>query len=140
MLLRSKLRIDSRLEEVSRARRWLMEHALEAGFPEDETHRLGLALSEACTNVIKHAYGGAAGNAIDLELDADAERLVVRIRDTGKPFDPASYTPPDLSRVHESGYGVHLMRSIMDEVRYAPSPGGGTTLTMVRLRERRPSS
>ncbi len=134
--MRSELRIESRVEEVSRARRWLVEHALAAGFPEEETRRLGLAISEACTNVIEHAYGGRAGYAIDLELDADAERLVVRIRDTGRPFDPSSYRPPDLSRAHESGYGVHLMRSIMDEVHYAPSPEGGTTLTMVRLRQK----
>jgi len=126
--------IESRVEEVARARRWLAEHALAAGFPEDETRRVGLALSEACTNVIEHAYGGQPGHHIDLQLDVDAERLTVRVRDTGRPFDPASYRPPDLSRAHESGYGVHLMRSIMDEVRYAPSEEGGTQLTMVRLR------
>jgi anti-sigma regulatory factor (Ser/Thr protein kinase) len=125
------------VEEVARARRWLTEHALAAGFPEDETGRVGLALSEACANVIEHAYGGQPGHDVDLELDVNAERLVVSIKDTGRPFDPASYRPPDLSRACESGYGVHLMRSIMDEVRYAPSAGGGTQLTMVRLRQKK---
>jgi serine/threonine-protein kinase RsbW len=134
MVLRSELRIDSRIEEVARARRWLVEHAAAEGFPEDEVRQLGLVVSEACANVVEHAYDGRSGNPIDLTLVIDDRGLTLSIRDVGAPFDADNYAPPDLSAPQEGGYGVHIIRSVMDSVRYDTSETTGTTLTLVKRR------
>jgi serine/threonine-protein kinase RsbW len=134
MALRSELRIDSRIEEVARARRWLVEHAAAEGFSEHEVRQLGLVVSEACANVVEHAYDGRAGNPIDLALAIDDRVLTLSIRDVGAPFDVDTYAPPDFGVPQEGGYGVHIIRSVMDSVRYDTSETTGTTLTLTKRR------
>lgn len=134
MRVRSALRIDSRMEEVARARRWLAEHAAAEGFSAAEVRRLGLAVSEACANVVEHAYGGEPGHDIELELRIDEESLTLCIRDAGRPFRSDLYVPPALDVPQEGGYGVHIIRSVMDSVEYDVSSGNGTTLRLVKRR------
>ncbi len=135
--MRAELLLDSRLEEITRARQWLTEHASAQGFSDKEVRNLGLVVSEACANVIKHAYGGRAGNPIELRLTIDERSLTLKICDTGVKFDLEGYQPPDLSEPHEGGYGVFIIHSLMDEVEYDSSQERGTTLTLVK---NRPSS
>ena len=134
MGIRSNLHIDSRMSEVTRVRNWLGEYAKAEGFSNEEVRKLALVVSEACVNVIEHAYGGRPSNPIDLSLAIDDERLVLKIRDVGSKFDLADYQPPDLSEPHEGGYGIYIMRSLMDRVEYDTSDERGTTLTLVKLR------
>lgn len=132
--MRSELLIDSRVEEVARARNWLTEHASAEGFSSKDVRNLGLVVSEACVNVIEHAYRGQPGNPIELSLSIDEANLTLTIRDVGEKFDPETYEPPDLSEPHESGYGVFIIRSLMDEVRYDTSAKQGTTLMLIKHR------
>ncbi len=138
-MVQSALLIDSRVEEVARARKWLSDHAAAEGFSDGDVRKLGLVLSEACVNVIEHAYRGEAGNPIRLHLFIDDEALRLTIRDFGVRFDLEGYAPPDLSEAHEGGYGVFIMRSIMDEVEYDTSGPKGTALKLVKRRPSHPS-
>ncbi len=131
--------IDSRVEEVARAREWLSERAGAEGFSDREVHKLGLVVSEACVNIIKHAYHGQPGNPIELRLSIDETNLVLTLRDVGDKFDLEEYEPPDLSEAHEGGYGVFIIRSLMDEVEYDTSAERGTTLTLVKHRPNSPT-
>ncbi len=133
-----QLLIDSRLEEVARARKWLSEHASAQGFSDAEVRKLGLVVSEACVNIIEHAYAGEPGNSIQLRLFIDDARLVLEIRDFGARFNLETYKPPDLSEPHEGGYGVFIMRSLMDKVEYDTSGEQGTILTLVKHRSSNP--
>jgi serine/threonine-protein kinase RsbW len=128
--------IDSRLTEIARARQWLRHQARAAGFTEREVRDLELVLSEACTNVIKHAYHGQPDYPIALRLAIDETKLVLVIRDIGTKFDLSAYTPPDLDQPQERGYGVFIIRSLMDEVHYDTTGEQGTTLTLVKYRSR----
>ena len=139
MAIHSELLIDSRVEEVSRARKWLSDHAAAEGFSGGDVRKLGLVLSEACVNVIEHAYLGEAGNPIELQLSIDDESLRLTIRDTGARFELEDYELPDLDEPHEGGYGVFIMRSLMDEVEYDTSGQQGTVLTLIKRRPARPS-
>ncbi len=139
MAIQSEMLIDSRVEEVSRARRWLSDHAAAEGFSEGDVRKLGLVLSEACVNVIEHAYLGEVGHPIELQLSIDDESLRLTVRDTGARFELEDYEPPDLDEPHEGGYGVFIMRSLMDEVSYSTSGQQGTTLTLIKRRPARPS-
>ncbi len=131
---RAELLIDSRIEEIARAREWLTGLASAGGFSDKEVRGFGLVVSEACANIVKHAYRGQSGNPIELRLAVDETSLVLKIQDEGERFDLESYSPPDLGEPHEGGYGVFIMRSVMDEVHYDTSGERGTTLTLVKRR------
>ena len=130
----AELAIESRVAEIARARAWVSEQARAAGFPDQTVSQLGLVVSEACANVIKHAYHGAPGHPIDLHLAVDDTKLVLSIRDVGAKIDLNAYEPPDLDEAHEGGYGIFIMRSLMDEMHYDTSSDRGTTLTLVKYR------
>ncbi len=126
------LTIASRLAELGRARAWVSDHARAAGMTEQAVNELRLAVSEAVANVIEHGYRGEPDHAIALHLDVDDTKLVLTIHDDGEPFALEGYEPPDFDEPREGGYGVFLIRSLMDEVRYETPAGGGTTLTLVK--------
>ena len=126
------LEIASKVSEIARAREWMSAHARAAGLSERVISQVALAMSEACTNVIKHAYRGESTHSIDLHLEVGSAKLVLIIRDIGERFDLQAYQPPNLDEPQESGYGVFLMRNLMDEVEYDVSGSQGTTLTLVK--------
>ncbi len=99
------------------ARRWL--RAIDAS--EEETYEVVAACGEACTNVIQHAYG-ATGGTLELRFDRTEAEVEVRIRDYGT-WRGAS--PGD------GGWGLELMRGLMDDVAIERG-SGGTTVTMRR--------
>lgn len=76
---------------------------------------------EAFTNVVLH--GGSPPDAgLGVEIDTLPDRLTIRLLDHGRSFDPSAVPAPDLENPSESGYGVFIMNSMMDEVTYR---GGG---------------
>jgi len=97
-------------------------HAVEAGFPDKVVSELKIAVDEACTNVIEHAYKGAENRDIDVDVIIQADRFTVRIRDEGDRFDEGAYDEPDIfayaNEGRAGGFGVHIMRRLMDRVEY----------------------
>ena len=95
--------------------------------------KVQLAVDEACTNIIKHAYSGQIG-IITLTCELLDDNLVITIRDKGKPFNPCSVPPPDLEADLEQrtigGLGIYFMQKMMDDVSYEFSPEEGNKLTM----------
>ena len=132
--MQAELVIQSSPPEVRRARDWVSEKAADAGFTDREVSELALVVSEACANVIKHAYHNEPNHPINLKLTIDEVRLVLVMRDFGATFDLANYQPPDLDVPQEGGYGVFIIRSLMDEVDYDVSDQPGTTLRLVKNR------
>jgi serine/threonine-protein kinase RsbW len=89
-------------------------------------YNVQLATHEACTNIIRHAYDGTADGRIEIVLTlqfAQPPCLAVDLYDTGRPFDKDAYKPPNLAKVQEYGYGLFLIRNLMDSVTYTPTPG-----------------
>ncbi len=89
-------------------------------------YNIHLAVHEACANIIEHAYAGqAAGRiALAITLHKGQHRLMVELRDTGRSFNIEQVPEPDLESLQEGGYGLFLMRSLMDEVIYQPGVDG----------------
>lgn len=123
------------LEEV---RDFVARHASDAAFEPDAVEQLKMAVDECCTNVIEHAYRGESERPIDIAVIVESDRLAVRIRDEGQAFDPAAYREPDLvqfARTRKSGgFGVHIMRRLMDEVRFR-THGRKNECYMVKYRD-----
>jgi serine/threonine-protein kinase RsbW len=83
-----------------------------------------LALHEACTNIIEHAYVGMNGHiTIYFSIVSQPHRLIIDLFDRGKTFSINDIPPPDLGIAHTSGYGIFLIRELLDEVLYEPEFG-----------------
>jgi serine/threonine-protein kinase RsbW len=90
--------------------------------PEVTIYNVQLAIQEACTNIIEHAYGGQPDNrlSVTFTLDEGTHHLIIELQDTGQPFDETTVCPPDLDVPQEGGYGLFLMHALLDEVVYTP--------------------
>lgn len=127
-----ELTIDSRLENLSVIADFLATSMTQLDIRKG-IYEVQLAVDEACTNIIHHAYSSERGT-ITISCELQDKDLVITIRDSGSPFDPSAVPPPDLRTNLEErrvgGLGIHLMRNIMDEVSYNFDSEKGNTLIM----------
>jgi serine/threonine-protein kinase RsbW len=133
-MIESQLTIESKLESISEARRWLEDLTARTGFSEEDMGSLKLVISEACSNIIRHAYKGEGGHDIILSARVDDEKLALNIRDFGAKIDLSKYKEPSLDEPQEGGYGIYLMYRLMDSVEYDTSAEAGTTLIIVKFK------
>ncbi|MGA2402486.1 MAG: ATP-binding protein [Syntrophobacteraceae bacterium] len=103
------------------------------GFEAKETDKLVLAVDEACTNVIRHAYDNSGDERIIVTFILGLDYLELTIRDFGSGADPATFRGRDLDQIRPGGLGVHFIKSAVDKVEYVTPPGGGTLLKMIKF-------
>jgi serine/threonine-protein kinase RsbW len=130
-----QLEIRGGNEIIARARAWTGQIANALGADRVAAADFILAISEACTNVVRYAYTGQPESYLILTAEQIDERIIFRVRDFGVKFDPEllrSSDPGDELRV--GGYGIYLMQQVMDEVRYITDHPVGTELILVRRR------
>jgi serine/threonine-protein kinase RsbW len=77
-----------------------------------------LATTEACTNVIKHAYKFDETKCFDLLIKVNKELFFAEVLYEDPDFDPQEIPVPDLTEIKEGGLGVFIIRNIMDFVKY----------------------
>jgi serine/threonine-protein kinase RsbW len=87
-----------------------------------------LAAHEACTNIIEHAYKGRTDGRVrvtlSLDLSAQPIQMSVDLFDTGVSFNPDTVPKPNLDIPHERGYGLFLIRELMDDVSFTMGQQG----------------
>lgn len=119
--------IESKTEQLVVVREFVSHAAREFGFSDEEVSKIALAVDEACTNVIKHAYKFDPGKQIIVNVKSNNGAFEISITDDGKRFNPDKLQAPDmkeyLSHYRKGGLGVYLMKSLMDEVEYSVTPG-----------------
>jgi len=85
-------------------------------------NRIQLVVDEACTNVINYAYSEEGTGLLYLKLEYKDQELIITLKDWGKPFDPNTIPPPDLSLDVEDrkigGLGIYFIKNIMDDINY----------------------
>src|SRR6185369_16743257 len=99
----------------------------------DEIDSLELAVNEAASNVMKHAYHGRCDQRIQLDGEAYRDRVAIRLHHLGDPFDPDTVPDPSLDGSRESGFGLYLMNSSVDEVRYSRDDRGKHCIALVKV-------
>jgi len=103
-----------------------------AGFTKRDARRMILAVDEACSNIIKHAYGNDTKKTISIVIQNDREHFTVTLRDYGKKPDMSTIAPRDLEDVRPGGLGTHFMAAAFDQVRYDTGEEQGTLLTLIK--------
>ncbi|HEV8179599.1 MAG TPA: ATP-binding protein [Gaiellaceae bacterium] len=131
-----RLRVPARAEYVALARLALSGLADIVALPEELLADLKLALTEAVSNSVRHAYADGGGFvSIAYVLSPDA--LAVEVEDDGKGFDPER--PPALEgeELTEGGLGIAIIRTIVDEFELHSQPGvRGSRLRFVKRLQR----
>ena len=84
---------------------------------------LKLALTEAASNSVRHAYGDKDAGVVDISYQLFSDRLVIEVRDEGEGFDPAE-AEGNATELSEGGLGIAIIRAIADEVEFGAQPGG----------------
>ncbi len=124
--------LDSDFKNLALVRKWLRSVALEVGLSPCGEGDLQVAVGEAVTNCIKHAYTGTPGGKILIYHSVVSGGLTIHIRDWGKTFARDSYQEPDLSEPREGGYGVYLMRRLTDHVEISTDRPPGTEISLTK--------
>jgi len=136
--VRRELTIPNETQYLAAVREGVREVVTLGRFPEKELNKLTLAVDEAVTNVMEHAYEYDLEGEMHIQvvLEANDTQFVACIRDWGKAFDPTAVPTPDLTRhVAEGrrhGLGIFLIRQIMDEVSYRSTPEGCNELRLLK--------
>ncbi|MBV8357863.1 MAG: SpoIIE family protein phosphatase [Deltaproteobacteria bacterium] len=102
----------------------------------DSITQLQLAVAEAASNIVRHAYHGQAGQPIWLEADAFADRIVLRLCHTGESFDPKQVPAPAFDGSREGGFGVYIISQSVDEVSYFRDERGRNCVCLIKYRRR----
>lgn len=121
------LRVPSRTEFLATIREVTRRVAEVSGFDPAQAEQLSLAVDEASTNVIEHAYRGSPVRVVEVRFDDRGEDLRVEVVDDGEAVDPRSVPQVDLRRYaserRTGGLGMHLMGRIMDSVTFRRRAG-----------------
>lgn len=118
------LRIAAVPHQVPVACRFVAEAAGRAGLDEHAVYHCQLAVDEACTNIVEHAYQMQGEHQIiDIVCQTAAGRFTIIILDDGPAFDPLSQPDPNPNAPLEErtggGWGIHFIKKLMDEVSYS---------------------
>lgn len=122
-----KLTLNNNIEEIPLLANFIDSVAEEAGIDFATAMSLNLALEEAVVNVMQYAYPAGTHGTVDICAKTDGGKLTLIIADSGTPFDPTQKEEVDISQDIESrqigGLGIHLIREIMDNIRYEYADG-----------------
>jgi serine/threonine-protein kinase RsbW len=134
-----KLDMPAKAEYVVLGRLALSGLLRSRGYSEDAVADLKLALTEACSNSVRHAYDHDQGQ-VHLEFTVHADRVTVLIRDEGGGFHEDDVDCPEcqnLPEIHlaEGGMGISIIRAVVDGFDLSKPEEGGTVLLLTKNRD-----
>lgn len=136
MTIKRNLTIPGRFEFLATIADFIAKAGRDAGFDKDLIFHVQMAVDEACSNVIEHAYQGQDEGEITLSCDCKDREWVIAIHDTGCSFDPDTVPDPNLSAnlddIKTGGLGLFFIRQLMDEVEFTFDEQDGNRLRMVK--------
>jgi serine/threonine-protein kinase RsbW len=125
--------LDSTLESVNTAEQKAFEAAAKAGFDEDEQHHISMAVREAAVNAVLHGNAYDPKKKVLVAYEMTGKALVITISDQGHGLDPDSLPDPlaPENLMKQTGRGIFLIRSFMDEVKIR-NTNPGTEITLIK--------
>ncbi len=126
-----RLTIPAKAEYITLGRLALAGLARVTPLPEEALADLKLALTEACSNCVRHAYGDGDGT-VEIVYELHADRVVVEVADSGGGFAPDEQSADD-DELTEGGLGIAIIRAVTDDVEIGErEPSGGSRLRFVK--------
>lgn len=114
--------VGASTKNLAAVRNFVAQHAKDQGFTDKAVSDVCLAVDEAYTNIIKHAYKFDPSKKVEVDLEFDSEQICVSLTDTGESFDDTNYMIPDIPKQIKNkkrgGMGVYLIQKLMDRVNY----------------------
>ena len=130
-----RLTIPAKAEYITLCRLALTGLSRLRPLPDELVADLKLALTEACTNSIRHAYDGQDG-VVEIVYELHAGSLAIEVSDDGRGFDHDEPREQSEDELSEGGLGIAIIQSIADEFELGPGEGGrGSRLRFVKLLE-----
>ena len=139
MSAKLRLTIETKLDEMERLSTAIEDVGRDDDWPADLTFQVNLVLEELWLNVVNHGHRGGF-HEVEIGLTSEASDVTIEITDDGKPFDPLNDAPvPDvmgsLNDRAVGGLGIHLVRTMMDEMRYKREEGRNHLILVKRRAE-----
>jgi anti-sigma regulatory factor (Ser/Thr protein kinase) len=132
------IRVKGDLAELLKLRNFVETEALSYGFNEEQTYKICLAVDEACANLIRHSYRNDPNKEIDIRIALFSDKFSIQILDEGVSFNPLEYQSPDMKEYFKQckpgGLGIHIIKSVMDEISYAANANQKNILTLVKYK------
>jgi len=130
------IQFPAKFEFLDEIRDFVGDIARAGGFSDKDIYNIQLATDEAASNIIEHAYENMSDGILELSCGMQGDAIKIVLIDHGESFDPSEIPMPDLkadlSDRKIGGLGIFLMRKLMDEVHYEPSPDRSNVLTMIK--------
>lgn len=135
-IFEKELLVKSTTDNLAVIRDFIKSAANQSGFSEDSTGKIILAVDEACTNIIKHAYKYSPEGNILIKIKFNDPKFSISITDEGSHFDPNKVPEPDLREYYKQkrigGLGMFLIKKLMDEVNYSTLSGNKNQVILVK--------
>ena len=133
---KKELIVKSSTDNLSLIRDFTKDAASQSGFDDEVVGKIVLAVDEACSNIIKHAYNYSPEGEIIITVNSDKAKLTISIIDEGVHFDPEIVPDPDIQEYHKQkrvgGLGMFLMKKLMDDVKYINISGNRNQVVLVK--------
>ena len=128
-----RLTIPARAEYITLCRLALTGIARVRELPDEVLADLKLALTEAASNSVRHAYSGQDdAGVVEISYELHEDRLIIEVADNGQGFDPSEREEP--SELTEGGLGIAIIRALCDELEIrGRDNGGGSRLRFVKF-------
>ncbi len=127
-----RLTIPAKAEYITLCRLALSGLSTLRELPDETLADLKLALTEACSNSIRHAYDTGAHGSVEVRYELTDDKLAVEVTDDGDGFDPAAMRAPS-GELDEGGLGIAIIRALVDELDIGPrSDGPGSRLRFTK--------
>jgi sigma-B regulation protein RsbU (phosphoserine phosphatase) len=121
-MVRQRIEIKNELTEITSVTEVFEAFADENGIPMSIATKFNIVFDELLSNIISYAYRDEGEHEIEVQMEHLGDRLTVTIADDGVPFNPLGVAPPNTETSLEDrelgGLGIHLVRSLVDELSY----------------------
>ena len=128
--------VKSTTDNLAMIRDFIKNTTSELGVPDEIIGKIILAVDEACTNIIKHAYKNSPDGQIFISTLFADSKFSITITDEGQHFDPGKIPVPDLNEYYKQkrvgGLGMFLIKKLMDEVNYSTLSGNKNRVVLVK--------
>jgi serine/threonine-protein kinase RsbW len=129
------LEIKSDPDLLPEVEAFMVDVAKEVGLSEDKYNNLALSVSEAVSNSMVHGNKEDKSKKINIDITSNGSTLKIIIKDEGKGFDlkkvPDPTEPENILK--DSGRGIHIMRSFLDDLEYNFTDSGTETILTIKL-------